>query len=326
MSDVAAAAGVSRALVSIVFRDMPGASEASRARVREAARRIGYRPNTAARQLARGAAKTLGVLMTLRHPYQADLVDNLYAEAAPLGFDLVLATVGRGRGASAGLATLAEHPCAGYVLLGPTCPPEEIADLDRVAPAVVIGERDAEGVADVVRSDDEAGVRLALDHLFALGHRRIAYVASRHGASMAARSETYRSWMAERVPGVRPAVVVSEETEAGGAAAARKLAARRQPPTAVLAAMDRCAVGVLQGLAAAGIGVPDGMSVAGFDDMDTAQYGGPALTTVRQDTAALAGLAMDYLRDRIDGLDAPPRLSVLAPTLRVRSTTAPPPK
>jgi DNA-binding LacI/PurR family transcriptional regulator len=228
-------------------------------------------------------------------------------------------------------------------------------DLNRVAPAVVVGERAAGGFVDVVRSDDEAGVRLALDHLSALGHRRIAHVASRHGESMKARTEAYRAWMAERAaadaaagqPPVATAgraargaaaqatsaaaraaevaadVIWAEETEEGGLAAAREFTARAELPTAVLASMDRCAVGLLRGFAAAGVHVPGEVSVVGFDDQDMAQFGGPALTTVRQDAAALAGLAMDYLTDRIDGFDAPPRVSVLAPSLRIRSTTGP---
>jgi DNA-binding LacI/PurR family transcriptional regulator len=326
MSDVAAAAGVSRALVSIVFREAPGASEDTRGRVREAATRIGYRPNTTARQLAQGAPSTIGILMTLRNPYQADLADNLYTEAQAVGFDLVLATVGRGRDAAAGIVTLAGHPCAGYILLGPACPPERVAELDRVSPVVVIGERANEGVVDVVRSNDEAGVRLALDHLHALGHRRIAHVASPHGASMKDRAEAYRAWMAQRAPGEAADVVMSEETEAGGLEAAAVLSGRAVLPTAVLAAMDRCAMGLVRGFAAAGVEVPDRVSVAGFDDMDSTQFGGIALTTVHQDTGLLARIAMDYLRDRIEGLEAPPRLTVLAPSLRVRATTGPAPE
>jgi DNA-binding LacI/PurR family transcriptional regulator len=323
MSDVAAAAGVSRALVSIVFRDMPGASAESRARVREAAHRIGYRPNTAARQLAQGATNTIGVLMTLRNPFHDDIVENLYVHAEPLGFDLLLATVGQTRGIDTALATLSGYPCAGYILLGPTCPVEDIVELDRISPAVVVGERAADGFVDVTRSNDEAGVRLALDHLFDWGHRRIAHVSGAVGASMKARADTYRHWMAQKIPAQPIDVIPGTDLEAGGAEAARVLAARDSLPTAVLAANDRCAIGLLRGLSQAGITVPGMVSVAGFDDIDMGQLGGLSLTTVRQDAAALAQAAMEYLADRINGLDDPPRVSVFTPVLRVRATTGP---
>jgi DNA-binding LacI/PurR family transcriptional regulator len=348
MSDVAAEAGVSRALVSIVFRDMPGASPASRDRVREAARRIGYRPNTAARQLARSAARTIGVLMTLRNPFHADIVEHLYTAAEPLGLDLMLATVGQMRDTDTGLATLAGYPCAGYVLLGPTCPVEDIAELDRISPAVVVGERAAEGTVDVVRSDDEAGVRLALDHLYALGHRRIAHIGGAAGASMKARVDTYLDWMAHHCPKERPDLLPGEDTEEGGLTAAHQLASRKNPgarvsggqrspgadastspedlPTAVLAANDRCAIGLLRGLGERGIDVPARVCLIGFDDTDIGQFGGLSLTTVHQDAAALAEVAMDYLADRVAGADTPPRLSVFTPVLRVRATTGPVPR
>lgn len=322
MSDVAAEAGVSRALVSIVFRDRPGASDETRARVRAIAGRLGYQPNVAARRLAQSSATTLGVLMTLRNPFHADIVERLDTKASALGLDLILSTAGSNRGTEAALATLAGHPCAGYVLLGPTCPPEPIARLSGISPTVVIGERAAERVVDVVRSDDEAGVRLALDYLYDLGHRRIAHVGGSGGESMRAREDTYRAWMAERVPTEPVDVIPGSDTEVGGYHAAATVAARSITPTAVLAANDRCAIGLLRGLAEADLDVPDEVSVVGFDDIDMGQFGGLSLTSIHQDAETLATAAMAYLTDRLAGSDEAPRTRVFTPALKVRATTA----
>lgn len=84
MVDVAARAGVSRALVSLVFRNRPGASEQTRQRVLRAADELGYQPDSAARLLARGRSRTIGVLLTLHHPFHADLVEAIYPEAERL--------------------------------------------------------------------------------------------------------------------------------------------------------------------------------------------------------------------------------------------------
>jgi DNA-binding LacI/PurR family transcriptional regulator len=323
MADVAREAGVSRALVSIVFRDAAGASEATRARVRAAAARIGYQPNLAARHLARGPGRAIGVLMTLRNPFHASLVESVEQGAAARGREVILATVGPSRAEAAALAALAGQPCAGYVLLGPTGGVDGIVALNAASPVVVVGEPALTGVVDVVHSDDAAGVRAAMDHLGALGHRRIAHV-SGTGSAMRAREAAYREWMARRAAGEEADVIAGSDTEAGGRAAAEALAGRALAPTAVLAANDRCAVGLLHGLGRAGVAVPGEMSVAGFDDIDMGQFGAISLTTVHQDAAALAARSLEFLEDRIGGLAAPARSSVLTPVLRVRATTAPP--
>jgi DNA-binding LacI/PurR family transcriptional regulator len=90
MADVADKAGVSRALVSIVFRDQPGASQETRERVLRVADEIGYRPDSAARLLARGRSRTLGVMFTVHQTFQTDLIEGIYPEAERLGYDVLL--------------------------------------------------------------------------------------------------------------------------------------------------------------------------------------------------------------------------------------------
>ncbi|MGV4980776.1 LacI family DNA-binding transcriptional regulator [Streptomyces sp. NRAIS4] len=97
MADVAEKAGVSWALVSIVFRNQPGAGEETRERVLRVADEIGYRPDSAARLLARGRSRTLGVMFIAHQIFQSDLVEGIYPEAGRLGYDVLLSAVAEGR-------------------------------------------------------------------------------------------------------------------------------------------------------------------------------------------------------------------------------------
>lgn len=96
MADVAGKAGVSRALVSIVFRNQPGASQETRERVLRVADEIGYRPDSAARLLARGRSRTLGVMFTVHQTFQTDLIEGIYPEAERLGYDVLLSAAVQG--------------------------------------------------------------------------------------------------------------------------------------------------------------------------------------------------------------------------------------
>jgi DNA-binding LacI/PurR family transcriptional regulator len=323
MADVAARAGVSRALVSIVFRDQAGASDATRARILDAARQLGYEPNTPARLLAQADSRLVGVMMNLRNPFHADIAEGLYAEAAARGLDLIVSAAGPGHGEAKALEVLRGYRCAGHILLGPTLPAEPLVALGRLGPCAIVGRSDADGLIDSLYYDDD-GVRLALDCLAAAGHRRIAYISGGGAYSMRARAEAYAQWMATHLPGEPADIVPGADTEEGGLAAAALLLARGQLPTALVAANDRCALGLLAGLGRAGAGIPGDVSVIGYDDIEYVRYGGIDLTTVRQDPAPLAAGAVQAVADRLADRDAPARTTVLAPELVVRGTVAAP--
>ncbi|GAA1866759.1 LacI family DNA-binding transcriptional regulator [Pseudonocardia ailaonensis] len=326
MVDVAARAGVSRALVSIVFRDSPGASPATRARVLAAAAELGYRPDNAARLLARGRSRTIGVLTTVGEPFEADIIETLHAEAAALGYDVLLGARTAVTGDIAAAESLLAHRCEGLVLLGPSGGDDLVQGLGARAAVAVVG-RDVPGV-DSVSSADAEGLRAAVEHLISLGHGRIVHVDGGDGPNAEVRRSGFRAAMG--AAGLEARVLPGAYHEDAGVAAARQLLAEGLPgpgaPTAVLAANDRCALGLLDTLRRAGIDVPAQLSVVGYNDDRVSRLSHVDLTTVRQDASSLARKAIRAVTARLDAPDGDPVHEVLAPQLVVRGTTGPAPR
>jgi DNA-binding LacI/PurR family transcriptional regulator len=323
MVDVAARAGVSRALVSIVFRDQPGASARTRARVLAAADEIGYRPDSAARLLARGRSRTLGVVMTVREPFEADLVEAIYPEAERLGYEVLLTARTPGRDEAEAVDGLLAHRCEAIVLLGPDVDDVFLSDLGRRTVAVVVG-RGAAGM-DSVHSADALGVRTAVEHLIGLGHRDIVHVDGGTGPNAAARRSGYVAAMAAHDLMPRARVISGAYHEDAGIEAARTLLAEARLPTAVLAGNDRAALGLLDTLRRGGVDVPGRVSVVGYNDDRIARLSHVDLTTVRQDAPALARAAVRAAAARLDDPTREPEETELVPELVVRGTTGPPP-
>ena len=176
LDDVAARVGLSPASVSLVLRNAPGPSEATRERVFRAAAELGYRADMTASLLARHRTNLLGGMLDVRNTFHAELVEHLHEAADSVGYDLVLSTVTRTRSEDRAVETLLDFRCEALILLGPEAPTARLAALDRLQPVVIVGRRIPAGSMDVVRSADQAGVGLAVDHLVELGHRDIAYV------------------------------------------------------------------------------------------------------------------------------------------------------
>ena len=174
--DVAARAGVSTALVSIVMRGVPGASDATRERVRRVADELGYRPDLRARLLRRARSRLLGVVFGVEHDFHGDLVGGLYAAAERAGYELALSAVTPGRGEERAVASLLQDRCEALILLGPQFATARLADLAAAMPVVVVARQVRAATVDVVRTADRLGMHEAVDHLVALGHRRIAHV------------------------------------------------------------------------------------------------------------------------------------------------------
>lgn len=327
MVDVAARAGVSRALVSLVFRNRPGASEQTRQRVLRAADELGYQPDSAARLLARGRSRTIGVLLTLHHPFHADLVEAIYPEAERLEYDVLLSARAPGRDERTAAEALLSHRCEALILLGPESDAAFLGELARRSSALVVVGADVPGsAADSVRTAEGKGVRQVIDHFVTLGHRRIAHIDGGRGAGSAERRRAYRAAMRRHGLADEIRVIPGGHTEEAGIAAGRLLAMEDARPTAVLAANDRCAVGLLHSLAGAGLEVPGDISVAGFDDSYLSHLSHIDLTTVRQDAAAQAAQAVSFAVERLENAASPPpRELVLEPRLMVRGTTGPPP-
>lgn len=324
MADVARVAGVSRALVSLVFRNKPGAGEETRQRVLQAADRLGYRPDTAARMLASHRSRTLGVMLTVHQPFQADLVEAIYPEAERLGYEVLLSATAPSRDERKAVEALLSHRCEALILLGPRAGADRLDALARRAVVTAINAREKATRIDNVRTADEAGVRQAVDHLVELGHREIVHVDGGDEPGSAERREAYLRAMDAHGLGSHARVLAGAHNEQAGQDSARLLLDEADLPTAVLASNDRCALGLLRAFALAGVDVPEAISIVGYDDSHVSHLAPVALTTIRQDAEQMARHAVRLAVERLEDTSRSPHEVVLGPRLVSRGSTAPP--
>lgn len=325
MRDVAESIGVSRQLVSLVMRGAPGPSEESRARVLHAAEVLGYRRNVGAQLLRQRRTHLLGVLFSLRNPFEVRFIEELEERAAAAGFGLVLGAHGPSGPTDPVIARFTEQRVEGMLVFNPDPGKPAFEDALRHVPVVWLGERAEVTAADNVRVDELSGLRQAVQHLQVFGHRAIAYVGGAGGAVGRDRAAAYRTVMRDEGLLEHAEVIMTGFTEEDGADAARILLARAAAdrPTAVICCGDLNATGLLAVLARAGVDVPGEISVVGFDDSYVAALSYHQLTSIRQDVEQTVDAALTAVLRRISDATVPPR-EVLTPTgLVARASTGP---
>lgn len=321
MADVAAEAGVSRSLVSIVIRGAAGASEETRRQVLAAAQRLDYRPDARARLLRSARSGLLGVVFAVDGAYHAELIEALYPSAAIAGFDVTLSARGPRRPEAEAIRSLLDLGVEALLVIAPTSTPAALAALP--VPAVSVLQPQTDDRLPSVATDEPAGIRAAIAHLRELGHARIAHVDGGDAVGAAARRAEYeRSLIAD---GRTPIVVAGGITAADGIVAGRDLlevwtrASAAERPTAVLVFNDEVALGLHHALRTGGVEIPAGVSLVGFDDSRLAGLAHIDLTSVRQDTERLAAASVEAasaaLGGKVDHV-------LVRPTLTVRGSTA----
>lgn len=324
--DVAERAGVSKSLVSLVLRGDPHVSDQRRRAVIEAMAELGYRPNRAARTLSSSRSGAVGVLLNdLRNPWFVDLLEGLTSilQAADLTPVLSDSATVRLVGGDP-VDSLTGLGVDGIVVVGTTPDGPALTEAAALLPIVLAGTRNPPlPYVDVAVDDDEAGGRLATDHLITLGHRRIAHLWG-PGDVGGLRRDGFRTAM--RAAGLDPeryaeAGGMSEES---GYAATRRLLALDEPPTAIFAFNDISAVGALSAAADAGVRVPAQLSLVGYDNTYLARVRHISLTSVDNGNYAVGVQAGRFLVDRLEDPHRPARTARVATSLHVRSTTAPP--
>lgn len=322
LADVAAHAGVSRALASIVMRGAPGASETTRLRVQAVALRLGYRPDVRARALASQTSHMIGVLFGVAHRYHFELIDGLYLAAEERGWDLVLSALTPSRDEGRALQSLQDFRLDALVMLGPPVVEPEMAG--RV-PVVVVGWHVDHPDVDVVRTSDEEGMRLAVAHLADLGHRRIAHLQGGPGLIAVSRRQAYVSAMQTHGLGGEVHVIECEGEDQldGQQAMHRFLASGAGLPTALVSFNDDLAAAAMTVLLQHGLRVPGDVSLVGFDDSTLARSPGIDLTSVTQEPREMGRLAVERIVARSAGAAVDDREITLTPRLRVRSSTGP---
>jgi DNA-binding LacI/PurR family transcriptional regulator len=327
MDDVARRAGVSRALVSLVMRGSPKVSAARRARVLKAAEQLGYRPNAMARGLASRRTRTLGVLLNeLHNPFYAEIMDGIEEQAEELDYRLLAGTGGRRRGGeSRAVDMFLEHRVDGLVLVGPRLSTTELGAAARHVPVVVVAREVRHPDVDWIVNDEPVGARLVIGHLAGLGHRHIAHIDGGRGAGAAARRKAYVLAMREAGLEREIRVLGGDYTDGAGVRAAERLLESGNLPTAIFAANDLLATGVIDRLEDAGLLIPDDVAIVGYDNTFLAALHHVSLTTINQPRPEMGRSAVRALVERIDGVRTEPLRRRTAPSLVVRRTTGPAP-
>jgi len=326
LDDVAAAAGVSTATVSLVLRGVAGPSAATRQRVAATAARLGYRPDRAASALASRRSRLIGMVMDIRNPFHAELVEDLYEAADRHGYNILLSTITRSHDETRAIETLLDSHSEALILLGTQVPTRRVAALARQLPIVVVGRPlPSAARVDVVRTDDHDGLEQAVGYLTRLWHRHIAYIDGGKGIVSAVRRRGYQSAMHHHHLDDQINVIRGGETESSGASAAPTVMQEQNRPTAVLTFNDRCAMGLIETLVRARVDIPGELSVVGYDDSPIARLAHVNLTTVSQNTRELTEHAMTALIDRLDNGRTDHIDVVVPPQFIVRGTTGPPP-
>jgi DNA-binding LacI/PurR family transcriptional regulator len=335
MKEVAAAAGVTQSTVSRVLNDAPGriaVSAKTRERVLAVARELGYRPHPGARSLRGAPSMLLGaVVRDIADPFFADVLATLTLEAKVHGYSVVLGSARATADEALALtAVLEARQCDAIVLVGDLRDEPLLVEdlLNSHVPVVALwhGQQQRGRRFATVAVDNRAGVRAALTHLTALGHRRIAFVGGDWAEDVRERKAGYVEYLSDTGL-VQPDGYIRNGFNGipDGELALAALLRLSPRPTAILTATDILAMGVIHAASESGVAVPEELSVVGFDDIPIAAGTVPGLTTVRMPTAEMVAASVELAvgnpgwREQRAGN---PPLVIFQPKLITRHSTA----
>jgi DNA-binding LacI/PurR family transcriptional regulator len=335
MKQIGALVGVSQSTVSRVLSGAASTvpvAPATRARILQVVAESGYTPNPLARALRGARTGLVGLIVRdISDPFFGMAIAAITAEARRHGYSVVLGHVrSSGHEAVALREVLEMGHCDGVLLLGDLRDQATLlADLvGHPTPLVGLWQGGRAARIPVVNVDNRAGIRLGVEHLLGLGHRRIGFVQGGRTGDGVERRDAYLECL--RTAGLAPPdsyVQIASNTFAEAASAAERLLRLAQPPTAILASTDVAAIGSLKAAARCGRHVPEQLSVVGFDDIPLAEFAMPALTTVHQPIERIAREAVQHLLSLIAEPEQQPRQRrrhSLQPSLVVRESTSPP--
>ena len=328
MADVARLAGVSGQTVSRVANARHNVDAATRDRVQAAMRELGYRPNSAARALRNGQFRSIGVIVFELSSFGTTRTLDAVAAAATIsGYAINLLPVldVNQSAVTNAFSRLGEQAVDGVIILIEAHTLDEAGVLLPEGLPVVVIDSSAHYDYPIVDSNQAQGARLATEHLLGLGHRTVWHLGGPPTSFSADRRR--RSWeLTLTQHGCEvPPVLDGDWTSGSGYVAGRQMAANPEV-TAVFAANDQMALGLLRALHERGRAVPGDVSVVGFDDMEEAQHFWPPLTTIRQNFADVGRLSVDALIREIQAGEHHHDPVAVPTKLVVRSSTAPPRK
>ncbi len=327
--DVAKAAGVSQSAVSRAFSPSASIARATRDRVLEAAREMGYQPNAIARSMSSARIDTkqksamVGVIVTrLQDPFFANAIADLSRNIQARGWQMLLFTVDTQSEIDTALNTLMQYKIDGAIIMSAILSDQMAQTCRARGIPVMLYNRSAEGVdVNSVQIDNREGGRQAAEFLVEAGHSRIAFVGGETGdATSMARETGFVECLAEA--GMKP--FLCEEgnfTFNSGREAGLRMFSRGERPDAVFCASDVMALGVLHAARfELGLNPPQDFSLLGFDDIPAASWPGHSLTTIRQPIRRMIRDAVDILVDNMQDPDVLPRQERYRGTLILRGS------
>lgn len=339
-NDVARLAGVSRGTVSIVVNGLADGKVAispeTRARVWEAVEQLGYVPDAGAQALRLGSTQTIGLIMPdLRNPHFWENAEGVEQEARAAGYRLLLSSMELNAQYGADIfRDLAGRRIDALILMGELIDQSATAQailarsLKRRLPIVEINDRPTAGhPIDSVLANYREAATAAMDHLLALGHRRIALVFGVARPDMGLdRLEPYQASLRRAGLPPDPALLVHCGPRSEDAyQATLQLLARGERPTAIVAINDALALGVVRAAADCGLQVPANLSVVGFDDIELSRYLIPRLTTASRDAVRMGREAARLVLARLQNPDGPRQIVEIPSELVIRESTGPAP-
>lgn len=319
--DIAQLAGVNPSTVSRALSRPGRINEKTAQKIHDAAKQLNYVANPAARALPTGRTGTLGLIVAdITNPMFFDVVRGAEREAADRNYTLVLAEFNESAEMELLTARRLMPSVDGLILATSRLLPDDVRALGGEKPVVVINRRVDD--IDSIVADIDPGLTEAIDHLAALGHRRLAFVSgpsrswmSRHRWTRVRELCAERGIETVRVPSTQPDMAAGREATT---------AVLETGATAVLAYNDLLAIGIMLELRHRGVEVPTQLSLVGFDDIFGSDFTTPALTSIRSPHRASGSYAAQTLFALLNGTDAP-TITDLTTTLVMRESTAPPP-
>lgn len=332
IQDVARYSQVSSATVSRALATPERVSEATRKRVNDAISATGYTVNQSARSLRMRNAKTILIATpNIGNPFYSMILDAVVEDAAARGYGVLVANRLKGDATSRLKDYFYSNRADGLLLFDSTidlCGFEDLPLHHGNRPLVLSCDDIPDVEIDMVMTDNRDAADTAVQHLIDLGHTRIGTVSGPHVAGMVnERQAGFLRAMARSGLQVRPVwQVVGDYSIGGGVAAGEAILRLDERPTAMFCANDESAIGLIGTLQHGGMNCPRDISVVGFDDVVSAPYLTPALTTMHQPRHAMGRLATKVLLDILDGTvqSHTPQLRILKSELIVRGSTAPP--
>jgi len=327
--DVAKAAGVSVATVSYVLNNSGRVGRPTRRAVLSVVRNLDYVANLNARNLAKDASQTLGMIVSdIENPFFPEVIKGFELRAREQGHDVILSDTDYDSAVMAEAATrILRQRVRGIAFITSEVAPSIIRQIKaRQTPSVFLDVGPVQQYISNVKIDYAHGIRVVIDYLMSLGHRRISFVAARNDLqSNAIRREEYLRYIREM--GLKVGTVLEGNSHFDGGLAAGAEICRLNPrPTAVVANNDLIAIGIIKALQSDGVHVPRHISVTGYDSTQLAAYTTPSLTTVDLKRDLIGRTAADALQALFNSPTQMGQEYPLIPTLRVGESTGKAPR